>query len=227
MILSESPKIEAFNIDCMEFMKSKPDKFYDLAIVDPPYGINHSIIAGKQSGSQYGNAATSKKHYITKDWDKQSPMIEYFNDLIRVSKNQIIWGANHFISKIPYDSSYWIVWDKDNGDNNFADCELAYTSFDKAVRKFKWTWNGMLQQNMSKKQERIHPTEKPIELYRWILQKYAKPNDKILDTHGGSFSHAIACHMEGFDLDICELDKDYFNDAVQRFKNYAAQKTLF
>ena len=216
-------KINFHNIDCMDFMRNIPDKFYELAIVDPPYGI------GEDGGTNHTRCklAKSKNYKPYSSGDRNSPSIDFFNELIRISKNQIIWGANHLISKIPFDSSCWIVWDKDNGETDFADCELAYTSFDTAVRKFKWRWHGMLQQNMKNKQERIHPNEKPIELYRWLLQNYAKHGDKILDTHGGSMSIAIACDMEGFDLDICELDRDYFDAGVKRFNDYKSQLTMF
>jgi len=222
MILSEAPEIQAFQMGCMEFMKDKPDNYYDLAIVDPPYGIKQG---GDTNHTRCKMAVSKKYHSFT---DTSSPAPEYWNELIRVSANQIIWGANHFISKIPFDSSCWIVWDKDNGRTDFADCELAYTSFNSAVRRFKFRWQGMLQENMgARKEERIHPTQKPVALYRWLLKNYAKPNDKILDTHGGSMSSAIACHTEGFDLDICELDEDYFNDAVKRFKLNTIQERLF
>lgn len=159
--------------------------------------------------------------------DKESPPIDYFNELLRVSKNQIIWGANHFISKIPYDSSCWIVWDKDNGYNDFADCEIAWTSFKSSIRKFKWRWQGMLQENMKAKQIRIHPNEKPIALYKWLLQNYAKQGDKILDTHGGSMSIAIACWDLCFDLDLWEIDEDYFEAGKKRFNDYKKQLYLF
>lgn len=123
-------------------------------------------------------------------------------------------------------SSCWIVWDKDKEGKYFADCELAWTSFKTAVRKFKWTWHGFIQQDMKNKQIRIHPTEKPVQLYRWLLQNYAIKGDKILDTHGGSFSNAIACDMEGFDLDIIEIDKEYFDSGKKRFDNYKLQPTF-
>ena len=152
---------------------------------------------------------------------------EFFAELERVSNNQIIWGANHFISRIPFDSPCWIVWDKDNGKSDFADCELAWTSFKTSVRKFTFRWNGMLQGNMKQKEFRIHPTQKPRFLYQWILQNYAKPNDKILDTHGGSMSIAIACELEGFDLDICEIDKEYFQAGVNAFNLHKRQQRLF
>ena len=214
------PKSEVFNIDNMEFMMGCKDNHFDLAIVDPPYGINHSTIAGKQSGKKYGNAASAKSVYTTKDWDKNPPQSEYFEQLFRISKNQIVWGANHFISLMPFDASCWIVWDKVNGDNNFADCELAWTSFDSSVRKFSYTWNGMIQENMKNKEIRIHPTQKPVALYTWLLQKYAKEGDTILDTHLGSGSSRIACWDMKFDFTGIELDKEYFDASVKRFNEH-------
>ena len=211
-------KIEMLNMDCMEYMRTVPDKYFDLAIVDPPYGINAS--KGTWGGSNRGQVT----NYGKKDWDNFAPDETYFNELMRASKNQIIWGANHFISKIPLDSSCWIVWDKKNGDSDFADCELAWGSFKSAVRKFEWRWNGFLKQ---KPEERFHPTQKPIALYQWLLQNYAKPGDKILDTHGGSMSSAIAAHYGGFDMVICELDKEYFEAAKIRFDKATAQEALF
>jgi site-specific DNA-methyltransferase (adenine-specific) len=208
--------INLYNCDNMEFMAKVPDKFYDLAIVDPPYGIG-------EGSEKIHSRHPSQKKYKAKDWDNFAPDKTYFDELIRVSKNQIIWGANHFISKIPYDSSCWIYWDKD-GYGDFADGELAWTSFKTAVRSYKFTWNGFRKQMP---QERIHPTEKPINLYKWLLTSYAKEGDKILDTHGGSMSIAIACHDLGFDLDLCELDKDYFDAGVKRFEQHKLQLKLF
>jgi site-specific DNA-methyltransferase (adenine-specific) len=144
-----------------------------------------------------------------------------------VSKNQIIFGANHFISKIPFDSSCWIVWDKDNGATDFADCELAWTSFKTAVRMYSFKWNGMLQEDMKNKEIRNHPTQKPVKLYEWLLMKYAKQGDKILNTHLGSGSIAIACHEEKFDLVACEKDTKYYNEAIQRLKLEQMQTSLF
>jgi site-specific DNA-methyltransferase (adenine-specific) len=153
-----------------------------LAIVDPPYGIG-------VDGGIGGGVLAKKSDFKKKDWDNQSPNETYFRELKRVSKNQIIWGANHFIEKIPNpNSSCWIVWDKENGDNFFADCELAYCSFKTAVRKFKFRWQGMLQGDMKNKESKIHPTQKPVRLYEWLLANYAKEGDKILDTHVGSGS---------------------------------------
>ena len=205
-----------YNMDCMEGMKQFPDKYFELAIVDPPYGIG--MDGGKIGGDNLGNA----KEYTKKKWDIETPQKQYFEELIRVSKNQIIWGANHFISRIPFDSSCWIVWNKLNS-GNFADCELAWTSFNTAVRKFDFMWNGMLQGNMKDKEIRIHPTQKPVALYKWLLMNYAKPGDKILDTHVGSASSLIACYDMGFDYVGFELDKDYYEKACKRIEEHKAQ----
>ena len=171
--------------------------------------------------------ARSKNYKFFAGNDAQSPDKEYFDELIRVSNNQIIWGANHFISNIPYNSSCWIVWNKDNGNNDFADCELAWTSFKTAVRMFTWRWSGMLQQDMKNKERRIHPTQKPVALYEWLLMNYAKEGDKILDTHLGSGSSRIAAHKLGFEFVGCELDKDYFEAQEKRFKTETMQQSLF
>ena len=214
------------NEDNMELMARYPDKYFELAIVDPPYGIG---FAGFEK--HYGGGKAKTKTSLHKPFfggDKNPPNKEYFNQLIRVSKNQIIWGANHFIENIPNaNSSSWIVWNKINGDNPFADAELAWSSFNTAVRLFEFKWQGMLQGNMKNKEIRIHPTQKPVALYKWILDKYAKPGDKILDTHLGSGSIAIACHDYGFDLTACELDKEYFDKAMQRINNHTKQLNLF
>lgn len=215
--------IELLNIDCMEYMAGCPDKKFDLAIVDPPYGIGENASRG---GKKYGKAAASSKKYTIKNWDDNSPEKKYFDELIRISKNQIIFGANHFISKIPYDSSCWIVWDKNNADNHYADCELAWTSFKSSVRKIKYTWNGMIQENMKNKEIRIHPTQKPITLYRWLLDNYAKSGDLILDTHAGSFSSAVACKEKGFSGVFCELDKEYFDGGKLRVDKASRQYEL-
>jgi len=202
----------------MEFMKGIPDKYYELAIVDPPYGIG----ANKM---QLGNG--KRKIYRGKDdWDKEPPSEEYFKELFRVSKNQIIWGANHFISRIAIDSSCWIFWDKGTGDNDFADGELAWTSFKTTVRKFFKSWVGA---NAKERDEidRIHPTQKPVALYKWLLKNYAKPNDKIFDSHVGSGSIRIACHDMGFDFEGCEIDKDYWEAQEERYQMHAMQQDLF
>lgn len=209
--------------DNMELMAQYPDKHFDLAIVDPPYGIGESLKKRENTTSEKWKAPTKKIHR-PKDWDKISPNKSYFDELIRVSKNQIVWGANHFISRMPYDSSCWLVWDKKNGESDFADCELAWASFDKAVRKFEWLWNGFQKE---KPEVRIHPTQKPVALYKWLLHNYAKQGDKILDTHLGSMSIAIACHDYGFHLTGCELDPDYFAAGVQRVQYHIKQLSLF
>ena len=214
--------ITLYNADCMEIMKSFTDKQFDICIVDPPYGIGED---GAKNHSR--SKAANSKLYTPKSWDSNSPNREYFDELIRVSKNQIIFGANHFISKIPYDSSCWIVWDKENGDNDFADCELAWTSFNTAVRKFKFRWHGMLQENMKNKEIRIHPTQKPVQLYKWILNKYAKAGDTILDTHLGSGSSAIAAHDYGYEFTGIELDEEYYNAAKERLIMHQRQLNLF
>jgi site-specific DNA-methyltransferase (adenine-specific) len=205
------------NEDNMALMARYPDNYFDLAIVDPPYGIGAS--KGTWGSSNKGKVT----NYGKKDWDKEIPQEEYFIEIQRVSKNQIIWGGNYFTLR---PSSCWIVWDKLNS-ADFADCELAWTSFATAVRKFTYRWNGMLQQNMKDKENRIHPTQKPVALYKWLLMNYAKPNDKILDTHLGSGSIAIACYDLGFDLTACELDTDYFNGALKRLENHKLQLKIF
>ena len=204
---------EVVNMDCMAYMAQFPDKFFDLAVVDPPYGI------GEDGAKNHSRGKCAKATlYTPKKWDKASPDVSYFLELQRVSKNQIIFGANHFISKIPIDSSCWIVWDKLNGKNDFADCELAWTSFHKAVRKFVFQWAGMLQGNMKDKEIRIHPTQKPRALYAWIFENFSRGGQKILDTHLGSGSSRIAAFHAGLDFYGCELDKEYFDKANERFE---------
>lgn len=213
--------IELLNIDCMEYMATLPDKAFDLCICDPPYGINMMDSDNKSRGK------LAKAKDYKKIPDSDSPEIEYFQKLQRVSANQVIFGAHHFISKNPIDSSCWLVWDKDNGNTDFADCELAWTSFGTAVRRFKYRWNGMIQQDMKNKEHRIHPTQKPVALYDWILRNYAKPGQRILDTHLGSGSSAIAAHYFGCDFVGCEIDTDYFNAAKERFDRETRQVAMF
>jgi site-specific DNA-methyltransferase (adenine-specific) len=209
----------------MELMRQYPDKAFDLAIVDPPYGIDAGeVFSGELRKS--GNGAAMKTAFEKKSWDLEIPNANYFKELFRVSKNQIIWGANYMTEHLP-PSMGWIVWDKDNGTTKFSDCELAYSSFDKALRKYKYTWNGMLQGDMKNKETRIHPTQKPVKLYEWLLTNYAEKGQKILDTHLGSGSHAIACNNLGFDLTGCELDKDYFDAACKRITQESAQIRMF
>jgi site-specific DNA-methyltransferase (adenine-specific) len=218
------------NRNCMEGMATFPDNHFDLAIIDCPYGINMMNSDNKSRG----------KLAVAKDYkkiaDKNAPQEEYFSSVVRISKNQIIWGANHFISKLwqaqrlwgfSVDSSCWIVWDKKNYNNDFADCELAWTSFKTSVRKFVFQWNGMLQENMKNKEKRIHPTQKPVQLYKWLLKNYAKECDLILDTHVGSASSLIACEDMGFRYVGYELDKDYYTAAMGRLKKHKEQLRFF
>lgn len=211
------PEINLYNQDCMEGMKDFPDKYFDLAIIDPPYGIG---AGGKRFIN--GTSKTNKPYYRENDWDVAIPSQEYFTQLFKISKNQIIWGANHFIDNFPFmrNSSCWIVWDKGTGDNGYADGELAWTSFKSVLKIFKKSWVGA---NAKDGYRRIHPTQKPIALYKWLLKNYAKEGDTILDTHLGSGSIAIACYDMGFDLTGYEIDKDYFEAMTKRFNNHKLQ----
>ena len=221
--------IELLNIDCMEYMKSVPDKYFDLAVCDPPY------FAGPNKSGYYGKGYSSlgvkrSKHYDSlKHWEVPGP--EYFKELKRISKEQIIWGGNHFAGVFESSSSCWIVWDKDNGSSSFADAELAYTSFSTAVRIFKYVWNGMHQGtyggNVKLNEIRIHPTQKPRALYAWIYQQYAKPGFKIFDSHLGSAGSAIEAHYAGLDFVGTELDPLMFGKASERFEIETAQQVLF
>ena len=184
----------AYNMDCMEYMRTLPDKAFDLAVVDPPYGI------GENGGKNCTRSKLAKAPKYKPFWgeDIEPPSNDYFKQLVRVSNNQIIFGANHFADRLEKpNSSCWIVWDKENGENDFADCELAWTSFKSSVRLFRYRWAGMLQGDMKNKEMRIHPTQKPAALYAWIYAHYAKPGDKILDTHLGSGSSRIAAYNAG------------------------------
>ncbi len=209
-------------LDCMEGMKAFPDGYFSLAICDPPYGIK--VGGSKSFGKVGGSNIVEPKLYKTFD-DSKPPPAEYFNELMRVSENQIIFGGNYFINEL-YSTQCMLVWDKDNT-GNFADCELAWTSFKSAVRLFRFRWNGLLQENMKNKETRIHPTQKPVQLYKWILHNYAKPDMKIIDTHVGSGSSIIAfldfgCEWIGF-----ELDPDYHKAATERIEIHKAQLKLF
>lgn len=216
--------IELHNADCMEIMARYPDGYFDLAIVDPPYGIGES---GAKNHTR-GKLATSKNYKPFAGCDKTPPPKKYFTELKRVSVNSVIWGANHFANMFDAHSSCWVVWDKENGGSDFADCELAYTSFCSAVRIFRYKWNGMLQGNMSNKEHRIHPTQKPVELYKWLYANYAKPGMKILDTHLGSGSNAIAAYDVDMALFVgCELDTDYYTAAKARIDQHCNQQRLF
>lgn len=200
------------NEDNMGLMARYPDKYFDLAIVDPPYGIKINVNMGRRKGNK-----NSKYHKFAGN-DKEIPNKEYFNELFRISKNQIVWGGNYMTEHL-YPSPCWLLWDKGfSEDVTFAQFEMAWTSFNSSAKKFD---------RHPCQQIRIHPTQKPIALYKWILEKYAKKGNKILDTHLGSGSIAIACHDYGFDLTSCELDKEYFDKAMQRINNHILQQKLF
>jgi site-specific DNA-methyltransferase (adenine-specific) len=224
--MTNKPISLVFNEDCEIGLKRYPDNFFDLAICDPPYGLGYDKDAKRKSGYQGANQKGKRKDYISSDWDNTPPQYEYFLELFRVSKNQIVWGANHFIDLMPYRSPCWIVWDKENGLNDFADCELAWASFKSAVRKYRFKWHGMLQEDMKVKEERIHPTQKPVRLYEWLLKNYANQGDKILDTHLGSQSSRIAAYKMSFDFYGWEIDKDYFKQGNERF-NKSIEMPLF
>lgn len=218
--VSRCPSINFFNVDCIEFMKSKPDKCYDLAIVDPPYGVN--ITGQFENANKKGSKSMFKqtKGIVKKGWDNEIPTQEYFTELKRVSKNQVIWGGNYFLDYLG-NTKCMLIWDKMNGTNNMADAELAWTSFDKAVRMFR------MHHFSSGYEQKIHLTQKPKQLYRWILLNFAESGMKILDTHGGSMTIAKACEIEGFDLDICEIDTEYFQAGVNAFNLHKRQQRLF
>jgi len=198
------------NEDNMQLMARYEDNHFDLAIVDPPYGIEVNKMT--LGSGKYKNKG--------KQWDSETPKQEFFDELFRVSKNQIIWGANYMIDKIKTPSMGWVYWDKMNGTSDFSDGELAFTSFNRALRSYK----HHLSMDRSK---RFHPTQKPIKLYEWLLMNYAKEGDKIIDTHLGSGSIAIACHNLGYDLTACELDKDYYEAAMKRIQQHKQQTRMF
>lgn len=211
--------IDLKNIDCLEAMKQMDDNQFDLAIVDPPYGGNDAI--GLKDNKSKGKQATKRTDY--KVFENVAPSKEYFYELIRVSKKQIIWGVNFYNN---YDlSGGRIVWDKKG--TAFGRAELAFYSHSKSVNVFEYTWNGMLQGDMKNKEKRIHPTQKPVKLYEWLLDNYANEGDKILDTHLGSGSIALACHNRGFDLTGFEIDSEYHNNAVERLRVHQSQLTMF
>ena len=198
--------VEILNIDCMEYMRQQPDKSFDLAIVDPPYGINISSNPVRQKHEK-------------KLWDLFIPNKEYFNELMRVSKNQIIWGGNYFLDYLSATQCF-LIWDKiQPHDFSLAMCEMAWTSISSTAKI--WRYSVLTEKH------KIHPTQKPVKLYEWLLVNYAKPGQRIIDTHLGSGSSAIAAHNFGVDFVGCELDSDYYNAATKRFKQHTAQLTIF
>ena len=200
-----------YNMDCMEGMKQFPDKYFELAIVDPPYGLGNSVVNSGGRFKRYENK--------TGNWDMQPPTQEYFNELLRVSESQIIWGGNYFIDKLK-PTKCFLIWDKQQPEGvSFASCEMAWTSFDKVTKTFYLRPQGQ--------EDRFHPTQKPIKLYKWLLTNYADKGDKILDTHVGSASSLIACYDMGFDYIGFELDEDYYKSACERIEENKAQFRMF
>jgi len=231
-----------YNQDCMEAMKEMSDNQFDLAIVDPPYGIGASKVSKKKHLIKQKNGKISKtpnNNYKIKDWDKRTPSAEFFKQIKRVSKNQIIWGVNYYDYNL---NGGRLVWDKLNDNCDQFDCEIAYNSINRRTDIIRYKWIGMFQgksisnnyavanvQNGNKKlnEKRIHPTQKPVKLYEWLLMNYAKEGDTILDTHLGSGSIAIACHNLGFELTGYEIDKEYFEAAKKRIEQHKQQGRLW
>lgn len=226
--------IELFNIDCMKYMPTLPDKAFDLAIVDPPYYDGPPNKRGYYGPKVSSSGVLRKEYKVIERWEV--PEKAYFTELLRISKNQIIWGINYY--NIENLGPGRIIWDKCNGSTSYSDCEIAYNSSHKAVRMIRYMWNGfmqgknlqeghILQGNHKLKETRIHPTQKPIALYRWLLQKYAKKGQRVIDTHLGSGSSAVAAHYFGCDFVGCEMDLFYFQAATERIKLNTRQTTLF
>lgn len=206
-----------YNIDCMEAIRNIPDKYFQLAITDPPYGIG---IDG-QKISINKNPKHNRKEHQRKGWDKSIPQEEYFRELERVSVNQIIWGGNYFVEHLKEGHKGWIVWDKGQRGLTMSDCELAYTSFDKPTRIVT------INRAELAKDGTIHPTQKPVKLYEWILKNYAQPGDRIIDTHAGSGASCIACHRMRYEWLAFEIDKDYYRKATERIQAEQAQLSIF
>lgn len=212
-----SDNISIYNCDCMELLRQTPDNYYSLALVDPPYGINLANMNMGLGNTPKASKAKNRK-WKPKDWDNEIPSDEYFKELFRVSKNQIIWGGNYFNLGI---CNKFIIWDKEIPEGlSFSDCEYAWTSFNGANKIFRYS-------AYLNKSEKFHPTQKPPQLYKWLLDKYAKQGDKILDTHLGSMSIAIACADYGFSLTGCELDTEYYEAGIKRLNNHLSQQRLF
>lgn len=215
----------AFCRDCMDAMREYPDGYFDLAVVDPPYG---GVKKGGYMNNTGGGRCKPSRYDNLSIWNCEAPGIDYFQELFRVSKNQIIWGFNNYPVEIGRRTQSIIVWDKKHPEGiKFADCEIAWTSHDRCARIFSYRWNGILQENMKSKEVRIHPTQKPVALYAWIYQNYAESGMRILDTHLGSGSSRIAAHDAGLDFVGFEIDPDYFEKQEQRFAEHTAQMNFF
>ena len=219
-----------YNMDCMDGLKEFPDKYFDLAIVDPPYGISIHKMNFTKSGAKKIGKAYRRDYTGTGSWDSNIPSEDYWKELFRVSKSQIVWGGNYFTEFLKPSKSF-IVWDKRTDEkysNDFADCEYAWCSENLGVaRMYRFMWNGFMQGNMKSKEDRFRPTQKPVALYEWILSRYAKDGDIILDTHVGSASSLIACHRTNHKFVGFELDKHYYDLAKKRLDTEMSQMTLF
>ena len=226
-MLGAVPYSEVYLMDCVAGLRHYPYKYFDLAVVDPPYGIG----AGKQS---FQSGTRKSKSHTDKDWDSSTPMDEYWNELFRVSKNQIVWGANYYANKLPT-SRGWVYWHKMVLTDNYSQGELAWTSFDCVMKYFEYKYQGnylgfrnnITTQTATKEEARIHPTQKPIALYDWLLKEFAKEGDLILDTHLGSGASRIAADKAGLNFVGFEIDEEYFNAANKRFDNFKCQTRLF
>lgn len=215
------------NADCLDILRELPDKCIELVLTDPPYGMGVNKKSVILDGTVQGKGFMARRsNFAKKGWDDAIPQKEIFDEIFRVSKNQIIFGGNYF-SEYLHNSSCWIVWDKDNGTTDFADCELAYTNFNSAVRKYLYRWNGCLQGNMKEKEIRIHPTQKPLPLFQWCLNNYSKEGDLILDCFSGSGTTAVACHNLKRRFICIEKDPEYWAASVKRLEQVQAQLTLF
>jgi site-specific DNA-methyltransferase (adenine-specific) len=208
--------------DCLEVMKTFPDKSVDLVLTDPPYGINVGKGFKGRANTQYGKAAAVSKDYGDITWDEKIPAKEIFDEIFRISKNQIIFGGNYFTEFLP-PTACWVVWDKNNGENDYADCELAWGSFKSPVRKIKHTWNGMIQEDMKNKEVRFHPTQKPTEVMKFCLERYSEEGQIILDPFGGSCTTAVACKQLKRNYICIEKEAKYVAICHERLK----QELLF
>jgi len=218
LVLSQRPLLKAYLGDCMILMASTADNYYDLAITDPPYGI----------GKDWEKRNNGREKYPNTTYENIPVNEKYFQELRRVSKNVIIWGYNYYTEYLG-STNYLIIWDKQSSDNDvfkYSKCEIAYTNLKIPCNIFSYPWDGYRMGSETGK-SKIHPHQKPVALYRWLLKNYAKAGQRILDTHGGSFSSAVACHTEGYEIDICEIDKEYFDAGVKRFKEATCQLKMF
>jgi len=222
--------IQIIQGDCLEVMKTFDDNQFDLVLTDPPYGIkearNDNASRGRARGGLNNNAMGYSKDYPIEAWDDSPPSQAYFDEMLRIGQEQIIFGANHFSDKLPR-SSCWIVWDKDNGNNDFADCELAWASYKKAVRKFVWRWHGLFQEDMKNKEERFHRNQKPSGLFAQILERYTNEGDTVLDPFLGSGTTAVACERMGRNCVGIEISEEYCNIARKRVQEEKDKMGLF